>query len=142
MSFSLEGIGPLSCGPWTLTDNTLYYGLSPDSRPGHEFGTVGDECIGGAWYASAIDLARHASGFRTHDVLHATTVEMMENEVMAWYPWSDGGFYNHNGGLCHNAVTGAQSVYADMMALDDDFDVGLIVNSERHTECFQSQPSP
>ncbi|MBA7609018.1 hypothetical protein ES703_16204 [subsurface metagenome] len=75
--------------------------------PGDAFSQPGDSVFegegnGGCWYASAIDLARLAASFRDGTILDPNTVQMMEDEVMAWYPWPEGttDYYQKNGGLC------------------------------------------
>ncbi|MBW1719787.1 MAG: serine hydrolase [Deltaproteobacteria bacterium] len=123
------GIGQLGCSPSNLLSDPLYYQKLPDNGFGAFFNQPGDTCFegagnGGCWYASAIDLARLVASFRDGTILEPATVQMMENETMAWYPW--GPHYQKNGGLCDGNIRGLGT---DVMALDDDFDVGIIVNS-------------
>jgi CubicO group peptidase (beta-lactamase class C family) len=131
--YYLLGIGPLTCSPNNLSLDPLYYKKLPDNGLGGFFNQPGDTCFegdgnGGCWYASAIDLARFVASFRDGTILEPATVQMMENEIMAWYPWPPGvgPHYQKNGGLCDGNIRGLGT---DVMALDDDFDVCIIVNS-------------
>lgn len=129
------GIGPLSGGPKSLIADPLYYAELPDYGLGVSFSQPGDSCFegegnGGCWYASAIDLARLVASFRDGTILEPATVAMMENEVMAWYPWK--GHYEKNGGLCKGKARG---LGCDVMALADDLDVCIIVNSWTSHTC-------
>lgn len=136
------GIGPLSGGPANLTSDPLYYAELPDYAFGVFFSRPGDSCFegdgnGGCWHASAIDLARLVASFRQGTILQPATVQMMENEVMAWYAW--GPYHQKNGGLCKG---NAQGLGCDVMALADDLDVCLIVNSWTSYTCDGKKQPP
>ncbi len=131
--FEPIAIGPLVGGPNTLKTAPRYYKKLPDIMPGDAFSQPGDSVFegegnGGCWYASAIDLARLAASFRDGTILDPNTVQMMEDEVMAWYPWPEGttDYYQKNGGLCNGHTRGLQ---CDVMALDNEFDVCVMTNS-------------
>ncbi len=133
------GIGPLAGGPKALNTDPLYYKELPDIAFGTSFSQPGDSCFegpsnGGCWYASAIDVARLVASFRDGTILEPATVKMMEDEVMAWYPWppSTGPYHQKNGGLCDGKARG---LGADVMALTDDFDVCIIANSWTSYTC-------
>lgn len=129
------GIGPLACGPKDLTNDPLYYKELPDNGPGVYLSKPGDNCfdgpdgMGGAWYASPIDMARFIAAFRDGSILEPATIQMMESEIMAWY-WHDDPSYpevlgQKNGGLAKNG----SGMGTDVMALIDQFDVAITFNS-------------
>jgi len=140
------GIGPLSGSPKTLITDPLYYRVLPDGGFGASFSKPGDSCFegegnGGCWYASAIDMARLVASFRDGTILEPATVQMMGDEVMAWYPWPppNGPYREKNGGLCDGKARG---LGADVMALTDDFDVCIITNSWTSYTCDPNQQAP
>ena len=132
--FSPVGIGPLACGPQTQLNDPLYYselpalfGISLDP-PGTRCFEGPDE-MGGAWYASSIDMARFIASFRNGTIISPASVQMMETEVMAWY-WNNYNQYpeingQKNGGISINGC----GMGTDVMAFVDDFDVAIIFNS-------------
>jgi CubicO group peptidase (beta-lactamase class C family) len=133
--FSPVGIGPLACGAKTTYGDPVYYPELPFSGSGVLLDPPGTKCfegpdgVGGAWYASSIDMARFIASFRDGTIIGPASVQMMETEVMAWY-WHDDPVYpevsgQKNGGI---GVPGG-GMGTDVMALVDDFDVAIIFNS-------------